>query len=153
MIKKLLLNKSHKKYLIKVREKWKKYWKSQGILWEEKSGNPAFSDSFLKVVMYSECLGDFKQPYIGSLWALSIFSCSYCWTAEWLIFPLWCLFACLLACRQKVYFNSDTRWHTMMISNIDNRELSIWLNDTTSIWYYFISYFVQVQHNAGRHSC
>ena len=35
------MDKSHKKYLIKVREKLKRYWKSQGILSEEKSGNPA----------------------------------------------------------------------------------------------------------------
>ena len=43
--------------------------------------------------------------------------------AEWFIFSLWCLFACLFVCLWTDYFMQEinTKWLTRLISNIDTR--------------------------------
>ena len=60
-----------------------------------------------------------QQSDLSSHYGVCLFVCLFGCLFVW-------LFVCLLACRQIVNLNYDTRWHTMIISNIDNRGLSIW---------------------------
>ena len=96
----------------------------------------------------------FFGPHFGKIWVLlskvHFFKCFLVVPAaesraEWLIFSIWCLFAwlagwlyvCLFVDRelnfkywqQRAFFvlvsNINTRWHTRLILNIDNRGLSL----------------------------